>query len=255
MTAKQAKYIREQIAQNKEAEALSLFTKDGLKQKLWKIDNEKFIKEVFDQYDKELARVGVGKVKDVYEKVISTILEEKYKVFFQKECTGFNHEYSTVAITNTTLDAVIEAARKYPAYCGFRGCFNNGEEQCGIVTFTAYRENPDDVSEFFSKHLSNSVVYADMGWDCHEVCIKKNGKKYDGFTARWEDKEPEGYREEWEEDKDAEMYYDCDVILTDNDTGYEFRTGGGMCHENEFEEFCRIIKNHPVLEQGKEERE
>jgi len=171
-----------------------------------------------------------------------------YIEMFQKECDGWHHEYSTVAITNTSLEAVVKVAKEYAekhAYHYFEACFNNGKEENGVVTFTAYREHPDGVSDFFSKHLPNSVVYADIGWDYHEVYVKKNGEEYDGFTAKWREEEPEGYKEDGEEDdEDAEVYYDCDVVLTDDETGYEFYTGGGMCSEAEYEEYCKLICTH-----------
>lgn len=173
-----------------------------------------------------------------------------YKALFQKECSEWCHEYASVAITNTTLDAVIEVAKEYAekhAFYEFETCFNNGKEDNGVVTFTAYRELPSEIADFFSERLPDSVVYADVSWDYHEVYVRKNGEEYDGFTAKWvDDEEPEGYADDFDTDDEdeeeyAEMYYDCNVVLIDDETGYEFYTGGGMCSESEYNEFCHLI--------------
>jgi len=176
-----------------------------------------------------------------------------YMELFQKERDGWSHEYVSAAITNTTLEQVVEVAKKYAPlsnYHNFESCFNNGFEKDGVVTFTAYREDPDSIASFFSKHLPNSVVYADVGWDYHWFSVMKNGEEYNGYSARWKESEPDGYQEDWdveENEDEADTYYDCDVILQDSETGYEFCTGGGMCSESEFEEYCRIISTHPYV--------
>ena len=171
-----------------------------------------------------------------------------YIKVFQEECDGFSHEYTSATIINATLEQVVETAKEYcekghSYYRSFDDVFSNGKvNEDGSISFIAYREDPDCIAKFFSTHLSDSVVFADIGWDYHEVYVMKNGKPYKNFSARWDGEEPEGYTEEY--DDDDTLYYDCDVILKDNESGIEFFTGGGMCTEDEFKYFQKLINNN-----------
>ena len=177
---------------------------------------------------------------------------EDYIKKFKQECDGFCHEYTSAAITNTTIEQVVAVAKRFceyhkAFYPKFESTFGNGKEENNVVTFTAYRCDPVDIAKYFSTHLPDSVVFADTDWDYHEVVIVKNGEQYQNYTARWKDgEEPEEYYSEYDEEcEDGVIAYDCEVILQDKKSGYEFYTGGCECTENEFTTYRHMIDKHP----------
>lgn len=158
--------------------------------------------------------------------------------FFNK-CDGWNNYYSTVTIIGSTLEKVMKVLQKMYDSKADCHCYNGGVFENGVISFDVYKEYPGLLARKLSKHLPDAVIYADISWDDHEFYACKNSSRYNGFTARWEKEEPEGYQED---DEENETYYDCDVIIKDNVTGHEFFIGGGMCTQEEFEMYKALIE-------------
>ena len=159
------------------------------------------------------------------------------KKFFNQQ-KGWNCSYSTVYIVNSTVEEVVETAKEIYRDNLEYTCFNGKICDNGLISFETSRTSPESVAIIFSQHLKNANVYADTNWDYHEIYVYKNGEKYNNFSIRWAENRPEGYGD------GSDMYYDCDLIITDFETNTEIPTGGGMCTEEEYEMYCNLIKTH-----------
>lgn len=170
---------------------------------------------------------------------------------FFSEVGCYNHSYSDVTILNASKADVLAVAREYVAnqsfYPNFSSVWMDGKiEEDGAISFVGYREGPGRLAKYFSLHLPDAIVYSDTSWDYHFCCCYKNGEVCNDFSARWREAEPEAYEDELEE----EICYDCDLVLTDHMTGHEFYTGG-MCSEEEYKAYCKLIEEHPPVAPAK----
>lgn len=160
---------------------------------------------------------------------------------FTQKIDCYSTMYSSVVVFDKTIDEVLKVLNKlYPDYY-----IGNGRETNAfgkVVNFDIFKETP-----YCAKRLSKelkTVVIADTGWDDHYWVAFKDGYIYDNLIVRWANGiVPEGYTED---DDEEETYYDCDLEIVDKATGYVFCTGGGMCTQNEFNKFCKAVKNFSI---------
>ena len=158
--------------------------------------------------------------------------------------------YCSVMICGATEKEFVTACEKMFGDKADYICYNGFLNDDGSITCDFCKEEANYITQKLSILLPDATVYGDCSWDYHYFCSYKNGRENDDFTARWKEEEPEGYKE-WDEE-DEETYFDCNIVITDNKTGCEFYTGGGMCEEKEYKAFCVLINSHPYTKQNEE---
>lgn len=105
---------------------------------------------------------------------ISAYRENFYRVF-----NGFNRYYSKLLILTDDLNSVFEALSSLsvdPLDIG------DGIRENGWISFVIQTTPPDiiyDLTRAINKNTNKDVVgYADAAWDHFDLCVAKNGEKY-----------------------------------------------------------------------------
>lgn len=155
---------------------------------------------------------------------------------FMQKFGAYANRYSSFMLIDVNVDDVIKVLNEYEDKYKDKLCAGDCIDKGRAVSFTVFKVSTEHLLCYLTSALE-CIGYADTAWDDYITLAMKNGKEYDGFTARWCD----GYPYENSADE-----FDAFFELIDTVSGEVFGSGAGMVDRETYEYYKKIVDTHSL---------
>ena len=152
---------------------------------------------------------------------------------FMNQYDGFATEYSnyTVIGKDLTIQKVIDALNEINTdFVAGNGKVQEGKEGYKAIGFTISKQEPDVIFDLTEK--LSCIGYAQGDLEFHAA---KEGRVYNGFTAKWDS---------FEKHDEDENIYDAFFTVIDDESKISIPSGGGAVEEDIARDYLNVVNIH-----------